>query len=533
MALSLQEIRELKAMRKEADNIIILAEKKLEENLTDATKKEIKLALETLIIFRDSENVTSITKAIEGVKIVIDSKLIEKRNEAEILLTQVQKLMDGNQLSEAQKEILAKEANKLNKLLKDCNNIAAIDAAITEVKAAMDVTLFKKRNEADNLIVLAKKTLQEKELNKTKNTSKKAVLEHALANLISAQNGSDVAAINLAIQNVKKAIPENNGCLKILLWVIVIFIVIMLISNSNSISTWFNDLFNTKVEQSTHTNSETSGIENPKQNKSRETPKPQKTDPFVPAGITATYGQTLSQVSLPTGWSWVTAETTSVGNIGKNTFKAKYKGSDKYKAISNVDIIVLVKQKIITDYSKEVELAMSNAINAYNNGNWDDAYKYYTEAASYPTDRSSSIKQTASQKFLTKAKTIISNNNGKCDDFSKKLLQYANNLYPSSEIQDLLNKCGETTSGGVSSNSGRFPQGSRQLLSYSDLSGLSKYDLKIMRNEIFARHGYIFTTNDMINYFKNQSWYTPRYSDVTSMLTNIEQKNIALIKQYE
>ena len=84
-----------------------------------------------------------------------------------------------------------------------------------------------------------------------------------------------------------------------------------------------------------------------------------------------------------------------------------------------------------------------------------------------------------------------------------------------------------------SSTFGRFPQASERLLTASDLQGLSKFDLKIMRNEIFARHGYIFQTNEMKNYFQSQSWYTPKYRDISSLLSNIEQKNVALIKRYE
>ncbi len=80
---------------------------------------------------------------------------------------------------------------------------------------------------------------------------------------------------------------------------------------------------------------------------------------------------------------------------------------------------------------------------------------------------------------------------------------------------------------------GRFPQASERLLTASELRNLSNEDLKIMRNEIFARHGYIFKTNDMRTYFQNQDWYTPQYSNVNSMLTNIEQQNIELIKRYE
>ncbi|GHU60520.1 hypothetical protein FACS1894121_0770 [Bacteroidia bacterium] len=84
-----------------------------------------------------------------------------------------------------------------------------------------------------------------------------------------------------------------------------------------------------------------------------------------------------------------------------------------------------------------------------------------------------------------------------------------------------------------SETSGSFPQASERLLTASDLRYLSKQDLKIMRNEIFARHGYIFKTSEMKNYFQNQSWYSPRYDNVNSMLTTTELKNIDLIKKYE
>jgi hypothetical protein len=54
-----------------------------------------------------------------------------------------------------------------------------------------------------------------------------------------------------------------------------------------------------------------------------------------------------------------------------------------------------------------------------------------------------------------------------------------------------------------------------------------------MRNEIYARYGYIFKSKEMRNYFTAQSWYTPRYSDVSSFLSETEKKNIELIKRYE
>ncbi len=82
-------------------------------------------------------------------------------------------------------------------------------------------------------------------------------------------------------------------------------------------------------------------------------------------------------------------------------------------------------------------------------------------------------------------------------------------------------------------NYGRFPETSERYLKASYLYNLSQWDLKVMRNEIFARYGYIFQTDDMRNYFSGQSWYTPRYSNVNKMLTTVEKANVELIKSFE
>jgi len=82
-------------------------------------------------------------------------------------------------------------------------------------------------------------------------------------------------------------------------------------------------------------------------------------------------------------------------------------------------------------------------------------------------------------------------------------------------------------------NLGNYQKASEKLLTSSDIVNLNKYELKIMRNEIYARYGYIFKTADMRTYFQSQSWYSPRYDDVTSFLTETEKRNIELIKRYE
>lgn len=70
-------------------------------------------------------------------------------------------------------------------------------------------------------------------------------------------------------------------------------------------------------------------------------------------------------------------------------------------------------------------------------------------------------------------------------------------------------------------------------LTEDDLAGMSKKELRLMRNWIFARHGYIFSTTEMRNYFEQQPWYQGRYNNVTSMLTDIEKYNINFIKEHE
>jgi hypothetical protein len=80
---------------------------------------------------------------------------------------------------------------------------------------------------------------------------------------------------------------------------------------------------------------------------------------------------------------------------------------------------------------------------------------------------------------------------------------------------------------------GRFPQASQRNLSGGDLAELNCGDLKIMRNEIFARHGFIFKTPDMAGYFSRQSWYRGTSRDVTARLSATERGNIAVIKSYE
>lgn len=74
---------------------------------------------------------------------------------------------------------------------------------------------------------------------------------------------------------------------------------------------------------------------------------------------------------------------------------------------------------------------------------------------------------------------------------------------------------------------------SERTISADDVAGSSKEDLRILRNSIFAKHGYIFKDSGLKNYFSKYSWYDPQYSDVNEKLTSIETQNIALLKSLE
>ena len=82
-------------------------------------------------------------------------------------------------------------------------------------------------------------------------------------------------------------------------------------------------------------------------------------------------------------------------------------------------------------------------------------------------------------------------------------------------------------------NTGEYPQASKRLLKEDDVNNLLKPDLETMRNEIFARHGYCFKKKALRELFEDKEWYIPNTVDVKKDLTDIEKKNITLIKKFE
>lgn len=81
-----------------------------------------------------------------------------------------------------------------------------------------------------------------------------------------------------------------------------------------------------------------------------------------------------------------------------------------------------------------------------------------------------------------------------------------------------------------------IPDSSTRIISESEISNLTKEELRLARNEIYARHGRKFQDEELQKYFDSKSWYrgTIEPKDFTdNMLSDIEKNNKDLIVKME
>jgi hypothetical protein len=72
-----------------------------------------------------------------------------------------------------------------------------------------------------------------------------------------------------------------------------------------------------------------------------------------------------------------------------------------------------------------------------------------------------------------------------------------------------------------------------KLVSDQMLRGLSLHELRLLRNEIYARHGRIFKTAWIQQYFGGQSWYDPKEDFKDEEISGSDKTNIETIVKYE
>ena len=81
-----------------------------------------------------------------------------------------------------------------------------------------------------------------------------------------------------------------------------------------------------------------------------------------------------------------------------------------------------------------------------------------------------------------------------------------------------------------------LPQNSSRLLTDADVAGVSLQQINYAKNEIYARHGRLFDSRELQNYFNSQSWYSGTIAPANfseSLLSDVEKKNVTFLKNLE
>jgi hypothetical protein len=93
------------------------------------------------------------------------------------------------------------------------------------------------------------------------------------------------------------------------------------------------------------------------------------------------------------------------------------------------------------------------------------------------------------------------------------------------------NRNGQTATDAVGRAEARVVRGAQ--LDESELTTLSREELRRLRNAVYARHGRTFDSADLQRYFEGRSWYKPRSDYTEAELTESDHANIKLIQTVE
>jgi hypothetical protein len=80
---------------------------------------------------------------------------------------------------------------------------------------------------------------------------------------------------------------------------------------------------------------------------------------------------------------------------------------------------------------------------------------------------------------------------------------------------------------------GQYPESSERALTLTDLAHLTPWGKKVMMNEIYARHGYVFPDKDLKKHFDKETWYKGTQKNFNKLkLTELEKQNIAFLNAH-
>ena len=103
----------------------------------------------------------------------------------------------------------------------------------------------------------------------------------------------------------------------------------------------------------------------------------------------------------------------------------------------------------------------------------------------------------------------------------------------------MVNSAGQSNAGTATNASEYiFPYANERLIARGEYESLDAATLRLAINEIYARHGRQYDTQDLNEYFSSKSWYRPQYSKSefdkieSQVLNSYERENIKILTGY-
>lgn len=166
------------------------------------------------------------------------------------------------------------------------------------------------------------------------------------------------------------------------------------------------------------------------------------------------------------------------------------------------------------------KLCTFNADENFNNENYDLSLSYLNLAKEYGYNEKEYINY---DKLTQKLKE--SNEKNTSADSTQNVYDFKNDA----PIDNMPNNIYDYTGDYL------LPYSDSTYINKSDIKQYNKETLALMRNEIYARHGYIFELDTYKSYFNSKSWYTPdsSFKGTDKELNEYELKNVKTIKSVE
>lgn len=148
-----------------------------------------------------------------------------------------------------------------------------------------------------------------------------------------------------------------------------------------------------------------------------------------------------------------------------------------------------------------------------------------TQIAQYQLKQDSLLKEQVNNLLkegkIDSALSLIKQNDNLSERIKKEIFPVSNPPAPITENKVIPEPCGQ------------YPEASERFLTINDVIGKTKEQLRVMRNEIFMRHGYIFNSPELATFFSAYKCYSAKNVDVSNLLNPAERYNIEMLKREE